>query len=69
MRTGDAEHPGAMAVVLTNGSGGSKWMNTFKPNARFRDVTEHFPFEITTNDAGWANFLCPAGNVFVWVQQ
>ena len=35
LRTGDAEHPGAMAVVMTNGSAGRKWMNTFRPTPAF----------------------------------
>lgn len=69
VRTGNAEHPGAMAVVLTNGSAGNKWMQTFKPHARFRDITGHFPHRTTTDAAGWGNFVCPAGSVSVWVQE
>ena len=41
--------PGAMAVVLTNGSDGDKWMNTYRPNARFYDATGHIPDPITTS--------------------
>src|SRR4051812_7997823 len=28
-RLGTGEHPGAMAVVMTNGSAGDKWMNVY----------------------------------------
>jgi alpha-amylase len=58
-----------MAVVLTNGSEGTKWMNTFRPNRTFYDVTGHYPRDITTNSEGWAEFRCPAGNVSVWLQR
>jgi alpha-amylase len=67
IRTGDAQHPGAMAVVLTNGSAGNKWMNTFRPHATFRDVTGHIQQPVTTDANGWGNFLCPAASVSVWV--
>ena len=69
LRTGDAEHPGAMAVVMTNGSAGRKWMNTFRPNARFRDLTGHFAHRVTTDGSGWAEFPCPDGSVSVWLQE
>jgi len=69
VRTGSAQHPGAMAVVMTNGSEGSKWMNVFKANAQFRDVTGHFTHSVTSNGAGWGHFPCRGGNVSVWVQQ
>ena len=66
---GDAEHPGAMAVVMTNGSLGRKWMNTFRPNARFRDRTRHFAHQVMADGAGWAEFPCPDGSVSVWLQE
>ena len=40
-RLGDAAHPKAMAVLLSDGPEGTKWMEVGKPNARFEDVTEH----------------------------
>jgi alpha-amylase len=58
-----------MAVVMSNGSEGNKWMNMFRPNASFRDVTEHFADKVTTNQDGWGNFKCPAGKVSVWLQE
>ena len=69
LRTGDAGHPGVMAVVMTNGSAGDKWMNTFRPNARFVDVTGHFPQTIVAGADGWANFPCPGGSISVWTSQ
>ena len=66
-RTGDAQHPGCMAVVLTNGGAGHKSMNTFRANADFRDVTGHFAHKITTDATGRADFPCRAGSVSVWV--
>ena len=58
-----------MAVVLTNGSDGNKWMNTFRPNATFSDVTGHIADQITTNTDGWGNFRCRGGSVSVWLQE
>jgi alpha-amylase len=66
-RTGDSAHPGQLAVVMTNGTGGSKWMNTFRPGAVFRDVTGHIQDTITANASGWANFRCNDRSVSVWV--
>ncbi|HTE18872.1 MAG TPA: alpha-amylase domain-containing protein, partial [Armatimonadota bacterium] len=68
VRTGSGEHPGVMAVVMTNGSAGDKWMNTYRPAATFTDATGHFAHQVTANADGWANFPCPAGSVSVWLQ-
>jgi alpha-amylase len=67
-RLGDAEHPGGMAVVLTNGDGGGKWMNIGQPNCTYVDLTEHVQELITTNDDGWADFRCNGGSVSVWIK-
>jgi alpha-amylase len=56
-------------VIMTNGSDGNKWMNVFRPNATFYDLTEHIPGTITTNADGWGLFTCKAGSVSVWLQQ
>ena len=69
VRTGNGEHPGAMAVVMTNGSEGNKWMNMFKPGAEFYDLTGHITQTVFTDQNGWGNFPCPAGNVSVWLQK
>lgn len=67
VRTGDPAHPGAMVVVLTNGSAGNKWMSTFRPDTVFTDLTGHIPQRIRTDANGWGNFPCPAASVSVWV--
>jgi alpha-amylase len=69
LRTGDAQHPGVMAVVLGNGGEGRKWMNTFRPGGRFRDATGHIGDAIVANGDGWAEFRCPAGSVSVWLSE
>ncbi len=66
-RLGDDEHPGGMAVVLSNGDEGTKWMEVGHPNCAYIDITEHIDEPITTNEEGWADFRCNAGSVSVWV--
>ncbi|MGB2926250.1 MAG: alpha-amylase [Limnothrix sp.] len=68
-RTGTEEHPGGMAVVMSNGGDGWKSMETGNPNTTYIDATEHIDESITTNDDGWAEFRCPPGSVSVWVPQ
>ncbi len=70
-RLGNSDHPGSMAVVLTNGSDGYKWMNMFRQNAEYWDVTGHFDptVKIKTNSDGWGRFPCKAGRVSVWLQE
>jgi alpha-amylase len=58
-----------MAIVLTNGGSGDKWMNVFRPNAKFRDHTGHITDTIPTDVNGWANFRCNGGSVSVWLQE
>lgn len=69
VRLGTGEHPGSMAVVLTNGTSGSKWMNVHRPYASFRDATDHLPMQVMTNEYGWGHFLCPDKSVSVWLQE
>lgn len=68
-RLGDSEHPKAMAVLMSNGSGGSKWMEVGKPHATFIDLTEHISEPVTTNEYGWGEFRCNGGSVSVWIEQ
>ncbi len=68
-RLGDEEHPGGVAVVLSNGGDGSKWMEVGRANQVYVDITEHIDEPVTTNEEGWADFRCPAGSVSVWVAQ
>lgn len=68
-RLGNAEHPQAIAVVMSDGPGGCKWMDTGRPNVVFYDLTEHIPDRIQTNASGWGPFTCRGGSVSVWVEQ
>ena len=68
-RLGDTNHPGSMAVVLTNGGDGYKWMNMFRTNAQYADITGHVGNIVTTNSDGWGKFPCLGGKVSVWLQQ
>lgn len=68
-RLGDEEHPGGMAVVLSNSEEGRKFMEIGSPNTTYIDVTEHVEDTITTDNKGWAEFRCNGGSVSVWVQQ
>ncbi|MGI0495261.1 alpha-amylase [Alkalinema pantanalense CENA528] len=68
-RLGTEECPGGMAVVLSNGSDGSKWMEVGQPNATYVDITEHISEPVVTNDEGWADFRCNGGSVSVWVPE
>ena len=68
-RLGDAEHPGGMAVVLSNGAAGTKSMEVKQPNRTYIDITEQIKEPIVTNDDGWAEFRCNGGSVSVWVPQ
>jgi len=68
-RLGSEQHPGAMAVILSNGEGGSKWMEVGKPNATFYDITDHIKEPIKTNEHGWAEFRCNGGSVSVWLEK
>lgn len=67
-RTGTALHPHPLAVILSDGPAGTKWMNTGKPHAAFEDITGHVPGAIHTNEFGWAEFRCNGGSVSVWVE-
>lgn len=67
-RLGDEDHPKALAVVMSDGPGGGKWMEVGQPNAVFRDITEHVQIPVQTNEWGWGEFYCNGGSVSVWVQ-
>ncbi|NEP16747.1 MAG: alpha-amylase [Leptolyngbya sp. SIO4C1] len=67
-RLGDEAHPKAMAVIMSDGPEGYKWMEVGKPNAQFIDLTEHISEPVYTNEYGWGEFRCSGGSVSVWVQ-
>ena len=68
-RAGDAEHPRALAVVMSDAGGGTKRMNAGRPNAVFADVTGVITGTVTTDAAGSADFRCNDRSLSVWVQQ
>lgn len=67
-RLGDRDHPKAMAVLMSNGTDGYKWMRVGKPNMVFHDLTQHISHPVTTNNDGWGQFFCKGGSVSVWVE-
>ncbi|MEO1147855.1 MAG: alpha-amylase [Cyanobacteria bacterium J06638_22] len=68
-RLGTEAHPSAMAVILSDGSEGHKWMEVGKPNTQFYDITGHIKQPIKTNEWGWGEFRCNGGSVSVWVEE
>jgi alpha-amylase len=69
VRTGDAEHPGSLVVVMSNGEAGVKRLNAYAPNATFGDLTGGVAETIVTDGHGLADFTCPAGSLAVWAQR
>lgn len=67
-RRGDADHARAMAVVMSDGPGGSKTMFVDRRNTGFRDITGTVQDAITTDGDGNGTFRCEGGSVSVWVQ-
>ncbi len=68
-RLGSESHPGGMAVLISNGGDGQKWMDVGHPNTTYIDLTGHLPDAILTNQDGWAEFRCRGGSVSVWIPQ
>ncbi len=66
-RQGDLEHPEALAVLLTDGPGGSKWMDTGRPGTRFHNLVGGFTEPVRTNAFGWGEFPVAGGSLSVWV--
>jgi alpha-amylase len=67
-RLGSQQHPHAMAVLMSNGNAGSKWMDVDKRKTAFIDCTGHLSDTIISNQDGWAEFRCAGGSVSVWVE-
>jgi alpha-amylase len=67
-RLGDAAHPQAMAVIMSNGGDGDKWMEVGKINTKFIDLTGHATETVVSNADGWGKFTCKGGSVSVWVE-
>jgi alpha-amylase len=69
VRLGDDKHRKPMAVLMSDGQEGTKWMEVGRTNARFVDLTEHVKEPVVTNESGWGEFRCNGGSVSVWVQE
>ncbi len=67
-RLGTEQHPHAMAVILSDGPEGTKWMEAGKRDTDFVDITGHIQGKIRSNGDGWAEFRCNGGDVSVWVE-
>ena len=72
VRRGDSEHKhSGLAVILTNGEGGTKHMEMGKAyaGASFFDVLANCPEEIVLDENGAADFRTEGGNVSVWADR
>jgi alpha-amylase len=56
-----------MAVLISNGNKGIKYMETGSPETSYVDVTKHIDGTVTTNMDGLGEFRCLEGPVSVWV--
>jgi alpha-amylase len=66
-RCGSEEHPGGLAVLMSNDQDATKPMQTGIANATYVDCTEHVADPVTMNADGWGEFRCPGGSVSVWI--
>lgn len=69
VRMGVTEHPGGMALLVSNGKSGNKVMNV-GPDRKgqvWREYTGNIKDEVTIDDAGNGNFLVEGGNLAIWV--
>jgi len=67
-RVGDGGQRRAMAVLLSDGPEGAKWMNVERKGAVFFDITGHIPWTVTANADGWAEFRTKGGSISVWIE-
>jgi alpha-amylase len=68
-RRGDSSHPVSMAVIMSDGGGGVKWMDTGKPDTVYIDIAGHRVEPVVTNQYGWGEFTVNRRSVSVWVEQ
>jgi alpha-amylase len=68
-RTGDKQGDKAMAVIMSDGADGNKWMNVERKHAQFRDLTADITEAITTNEDGFGNFPVKGRSLSVWVEE
>lgn len=70
-REGNADHWYGVAVLMSDGPGGRKWMKVGSAHANqcFEDITGHVSRTICANGDGWAEFETNGGSVSVWVRE
>jgi len=68
-RLGTEQHPYTMAVLLSDGPDGTKWMEVGKKDTEFTDITGHVGGTVRSNGDGWAEFRCNGGSMSVWVEK
>ena len=71
-RLGDYEHPDSgLAVVMSDGEGGSIQMNVGKnlANTVFYDITGNLSEKVYVDNEGNGIFYCNGGSVSVWIKQ
>ncbi|MEO8878468.1 MAG: alpha-amylase [Polyangiaceae bacterium] len=64
--TGDAEHPGVLAVAISTADATAIKMQTHRPGLEFHDVTGAHSENVKAGEDGFAEFRAPAGAVSVW---
>ena len=53
---GTEEHPGRLAVLMSNGGDGAKTMCTGVPGSTYIDHTDHVKEPVKTNEEGWGEY-------------
>lgn len=66
---GDEAHPGALAVLLSNGADGVKAMDTGRADTAFEDRTGQVKEPVVTDSRGFGEFRCKGRSVSVWVER
>lgn len=70
VRLGTPERPKALAVLMSDGPAGTKWMGTGRPGGTvFRDRTGHVGDPVVVNAEGFGEFRCPERSVAVWAEE
>lgn len=70
-REGDEEHPGGVAVLLTNGDAGYKDMYIGKQHAGkdYGDYLGNRDETVTISEDGMGTFFCAPGSISVWAER
>ena len=72
VRRGDKDHTDSgLAVVLSNGEGGTKrmFMGEEYAGMDFYDIIGKCPGKVTIGEDGWADFRTDGGSVAVWARK